>query len=314
MTERSTRRTAALAALAVAGVLFGVTFLVVQDAVDRAEVVPFLAVRFAIAAAVLAPFALRRPASPGDARDGILAGVCLLGGFLLQTWGLRDTTAATSAFITYLLVVIVPLVVSVRTRRRPTVPVAIGVALAVAGLWALSGGAGSIGRGELLTLGAAVMFALHIIVLGDVSGRHDTFRLTFWQVLTVAVACAIPGAFVGSGATRGYAGIDGGVFAAAAFCGIGATAVAFWLMSWGQRVVPESQAAIILLLEPVSAGILGEVTGEHLGWRGALGAVLILAAVVVTEVVGHRPIVGAELAVVGGEPGGVSSARADPPR
>lgn len=291
-------------ALAFAGFLFGSTFLVVHDAIERSEVLPFLAVRFLIAAVVLLPLALRHAPTPGVARHGILAGLCLLSGYVLQTEGLRDTTPAASAFITYLLVVIVPVIVAVRTRRWPTANVALGVGLAVAGLYAMAGGTGGFGRGELLTLGCALAFAVHLLVVGAVANRHDTFRFTFWQVLTVGVICLVPGAFAGSGPTGGYR-FDGGVWVAAAVCGVGATAIAFWCMAWGQRVVPETHAAIILLLEPVSAGVLGELTGDSLGWRGAVGAVLILAAVVVSELVG-RPsgVVGTELVVVP-DPAGV---------
>ncbi|MBX3286652.1 MAG: DMT family transporter [Actinobacteria bacterium] len=283
-----------MAALAAAGFLFGSTFLVVQGAIERADVVPFLAVRFLVGAAVLWPLARRRPATPGEVRHGVAAGACLLVGYVLQTAGLRATTAATSAFITYLLVVIVPLIGVVRTRRPPSANVVVGVVLAVAGLGLLSGGVSGIGRGEVLTMGAALAFAVHLVVLGEVAGRHDPIRLTFWQVLTVGAACLVPGAASGGG----Y-GFDRGVWVAAAFCGVAATALAFWCMAWGQRVVPESQAAIILLLEPVSAGILGELAGDHLGPVGLAGAALILAAVVVAERAGPKTTaLGAELAVV----------------
>lgn len=285
-----------MAALALAGFLFGSTFLVVQDAIERADVLAFLAVRFLIAGAVLWPLARRRPASPHEIRHGLVAGGCLLVGFVLQTVGLRSTTAATSAFITYLLVVLVPVIGVVRTRHRPAGNVVVGVTLAVVGLACLSGGASGFGRGEALTVGCALAFALHIVVLGEVSGRHDPIRFTLWQVLTVGLACLVPGALSGGG----Y-GFDGGVWMAAAFCGVGATAAAFWCMTWGQRVVPESQAALILLLEPVSAGVLGEVAGEHLGPSGLIGAALILAAVVVAELAGDRPpALGTELAVATG--------------
>lgn len=284
-----------VAALVLAGFLFGSTFLVVQDAVGRADVLPFLAVRFLIAGAVLWPLARRRPASPGEVRHGVAAGACLLVGYVLQTVGLQHTTAAASAFITYLLVVIVPVLHAVRTRRVPGFHVLVGVVLAVVGLAALSGGVDGFGLGEALTLACAFGFAAHILVLGVVAGRHDPIRLTLWQVLTVGVACLVPGLF-----TPGGYRFDAGVWAAALFTGVGATALAFWCMSWAQRVVPEAQAAIILLLEPVTAGVLGEVVGEHLGPRGLIGAVLILVAVIVAELGGRRgpEVVGAELAVV----------------
>lgn len=288
------------AVLALAGFLFGSTFLVVQAAVDRAAVLPFLAVRFLIGTAVLWPLARRRPATAHEARHGVLAGLTLLAGFLLQTTGLRTTTSATSAFITYLLVVIVPLIGVARTRIAPPVNVIIGVVLAVAGLFLLSGGIDGIGTGEALTVGAAFFFALHIVVLGEVSGHHDPIRLTMWQALTVGVCCFFPGFFAPGGYT-----FDAGVWFAAAFCGVGATAAAFWCMTWAQRVVPESQAAIILLLEPVSAAVLGAVAGEALGIGGAVGAALILASVLIAELGGrsHPAAVGAEFVLPHLEPG-----------
>lgn len=276
-------RTAGVLALALAGFLFGSTFIVVQDAVERAAVFPFLSARFLLAAAVLWPVARRRTASAGELRHGILAGSSLLAGYVLQTEGLRHTTSATSAFITYLLVVLVPLLHAVRTRRSPTRAVLVGVALSVVGLTALSGGVSGFGRGEVLTLLCAVAFAVHILIVGEVTHRHDPFRFTLWQVLTVGVACFVPG-LLSDGGYR----FDGDVWLAVAFTAVGATAVGFWCMSWAQRVVPQSQAALILLLEPVSAGVLGELAGEHLGRRGAIGAVLILLGVVVAEVWGRR--------------------------
>lgn len=303
-------------ALSVTGIMFGTTFLIVQNAIDRAAVAPFLAVRFLIGAAVLAPFTFRRPSTPGVRRDGVLAGSCLLGAYLLQTVGLRHVGAASSAFITYLLIVFVPLMVAVRTRRAPGPPVVVGVALSVIGLWLLSGGVSGLGRGELLTLGCAFLFGLHIVVLGEVAHRHDPFHLTFWQVLTVSLACFVPPLLDGRDAIAAFR-FDGGVWTAAAVCGIGATAIAFWCMSYAQRVVPEALAAIVLLLEPVSAGILGEITGDHLGWRGGAGAALILVAVIVTELLGRTgpEAIGTEMVIVDpGPPPGTAIRPAAPDR
>jgi len=165
-------RGAGAAALALAGVLFGSTFLVVQDAVERASVTAFLAARFLLAAAVLWPIARRRPSSVDEVRHGVLAGLSLLAGYLLQTEGLRHTTSATSAFITYLLVVLVPLLHSVRTRRPPTGAVVVGVVLSVAGLLLLSGGVAGFGRGEVLR-------AVRMLVWrsGPASGRRRTWAI-----------------------------------------------------------------------------------------------------------------------------------------
>src|SRR5687768_12160770 len=85
-------------AVATAGVLFGTTFVVVQDAVREAEPVPFLAARFLIGAAALAPFARRAPRQPGRTQAGLVCGIALLVGYLFQTVGLQYTTPSVSAF------------------------------------------------------------------------------------------------------------------------------------------------------------------------------------------------------------------------
>lgn len=266
-------------ALVVAAFFFGTTFLVVQDAVQDADPVSFIAVRFLIAAAVLGALGHGRPSTPGELRHGVAAGSALLVGYVLQTIGLQYTTPSTSAFITYLLVVFVPLITFAVLRLRPHPLTLVGLVLAVGGLVLLTGGAGmSFGRGEALTLGCAVAFAAHIVILGETAGRHDAIRLTCVQVGTVGVAC-LAASLVTGGLEMGA-----GALAAAAFTGVFATALAFFAMVWAQRVVSPSRAALILLLEPVFAALLAWATGDPLTASALAGGLLILGAVVVAEV------------------------------
>ena len=288
----ATPRWQADAALVVAAFFFGTTFLVVQDAVKRIDPLPFLSIRFFIGAAVLGLVAHRRPAprttgqvtglpgTAGELRDGVLAGMLLLAGYVLQTVGLQYTTAATSAFITYMLVVFVPFISFATTRRVPHPITLVGVVLAVAGLVLLTGGADTgFGRGEVLTLGCAVAFAAHLVFLGGIAPRHDPVRLTTVQLATVGAACLVPAV------VQGGFGLDGGALAAAAFTGVFATAVAFLAMVWAQRVVSPSRAAIILLLEPVFAALLSALVDEPLTAAVVAGGGLILIAVLLAEVV-----------------------------
>ncbi len=273
------RRWQADVALVVAAFFFGTTFLVVQDAVEDADPVSFIAVRFLIAAVVLGALGYGRRATPGELRHGVAAGLALLVGYVLQTIGLQYTTPSTSAFITYLLVVFVPLITFAALRRRPHPLTLVGLVLAVGGLVLLTGGADvSFGRGEVLTLGCAVAFAAHIVILGETAGRHDAIRLTCVQVTTVGVAC------LAASLVTGGLDMGAGAFAAAAFTGVFATALAFFAMVWAQRVVSPSRAALILLLEPVFAALLAWATGDALTASALAGGLLILGAVVVAEV------------------------------
>lgn len=270
-------------ALVVAAFFFGTTFVVVQDAIEEADPVDFLAVRFLLAAVVLGIAARRRPRSAHELRHGVAAGGALLCGYLLQTIGLQYTTPSTSALVTYLLVVFVPILAFVGLRRRPHPATLLGIVLALAGLALLTGGGGNgLGRGELLTLGCAFAFALHIVLLGEVADRHDPVRLTFVQISTVGLACL--GISLVSGPGPGLP-LGSPAFLAAAFTGLFATALAFLAMVWAQRSVSPSRAALILLLEPVFAAFLGWLTGDPMSPARVLGGGLILAAVLVSEVV-----------------------------
>lgn len=273
-------------ALVGAAACFGGTFIVVKDAIEQVEPIPFIAMRFGIGAAVLWAFALRRPSTPGLLRDGGLVGVALLVGFVLQTIGLQYTDTATSAFLTYLLVVFVPLIGFVAFGRRPHPGALAAIGLAVFGLVLLTGVIGSgpgFGRGEVLTVGAALAFAAQVVLLGETAHRHDPLRLTAIQVTVVAVACAGPGVALG-----GYR-FTGTALAAAAATAVVATAGGFALQVYGQRSVPPTRASLILLLETVFAGALAAAAGESRTALQYVGAGIILAAIVTGEVL-PRPL------------------------
>jgi drug/metabolite transporter (DMT)-like permease len=282
----ASRRAGRSASLALVGaaLLFGSTFLVVKDAVESAAPLPFLSVRFAIGALVLLPLVARgglgRLRAPGLLRAGAAAGLALTAGFVLQTVGLQYTTSSVSAFLTYLLVVIVPLVVAVSTRTLPSRATAAGVALAVGGLALLTTGDGlGTGRGELLTLGCALAFAVHILVLADAAPRFDVAALSVVQfsvVTAVTGVLAVPGV-VGSD------GLGAEALAAAVYTGVAVTAGGLGLQAWGQRRVSPTRAALLLLIEPVAAALLGYLAGDRLGVGGAAGAVLILGGILVSE-------------------------------
>jgi drug/metabolite transporter (DMT)-like permease len=267
-------------ALALAALCFGGTFIVVQDAIEDAAPLPFLAVRFTIGAAVLWAVARGRPSSAGQWRDGLTAGLALLAGYVCQTVGLQYTDAATSAFITYLLVVFVPVIGFVLLRRRPH-PVVLGsVALAVVGLVLLTdpgSAARGFGRGELLTLGCAAAFAVHVVVLGATAHRHDPVRFTAVQLTVVAAGCAVPGA------VQGADGFTAGALGAAEATAVVATALAFFLQVYGQRSVPPTRASLLLLLEPVFAALLSAVADDPLRGLQYVGGVVILVAVASSE-------------------------------
>lgn len=270
-------------AILAAAFLFGSTFVIMKSAVETAEPVPFLAARFLLATLVLAPLALRGSPSSGLWRDGALAALALGAGYVFQTVGLQYTTGSVSAFVTYLFVVLVPLLSALFLHHLPGRATAAGLVVATVGLLLLTGGAGSFGRGELLTLGCAVSFAFHVVILSVVSPRHDPWRLTAVQLLLVGGALVVPGLLQG--------GYDFGLrpWVAAAYTAVAASAGALGLQTWGQRLIGPTRTALLLLVEPVSAAFLGYAVGDRLGLPGVLGALLILGGIAIAEVAPVRP-------------------------
>lgn len=266
--------TAPIAALAGAALLFGLTFVVVKDAVASFPPISFVAWRFAIGA--LGLMVLAGPRSVGVWRDGAIAGTLLFGGFGLQTVGLTTTGASNSALITGLYVVIVPIVVALGHRRPPAPWVGVGAVLAFIGLALLAfDETFRLGRGDLLTVVAAMGFAGHIAYLARSANRHPIIPFTAVQLLVVSllgfgVASTLEGLVVPTGAEWGPIVLTG----------LGVSALAFLLQIWAQTRVPAETAAVVLTLEPIF-GLLAAMVllGERLDGRQWIGAAVIVIAI-----------------------------------
>ncbi len=267
-----------VAALVAAALVWGATFSLVKTALLDVDAISFLGMRFAVALSALAvalAWFLRRPAllrmPPAQLVMGAVAGAALYGGFLFQTLGLRITTAANSAFITGLCVVMVPFLMWTGGKPPPGFKQAAGAAVATLGLWRLTrADIAGVGRGELLTLVCALMFALHIICLGTFGRRVETLRFFCVQLLSASLL-ALAGAFLWGGPVRWSAGI----VIALLVTGIFATTGAFFLQTWAQRRLEPSRASIWILTEPLFALGFGAVLlGEFPGSAGLAGAAL----------------------------------------
>lgn len=276
------------AALIAVAAVWGATFIVVKDAVAAYPLYSFLALRFGIAVLaflVLFPDALRR-LDPAVAGVGVSAGLFLCAGYVFQTWGLQDTTASKAAFITGMFVVITPLMQAVLLRVVPRAVTLAGVALAVAGLWLLSGASASGWNiGDTRVLLCAVAYSAHMIVLGGVGRRHDPLALTLVQLLTTALVCA-GFALALERPLALPARTD--VWIALLVTGVLASAVAFAVQTYAQRHIPPARTALILISEPAFGGLFGWFAGESLGVSGVVGAALILGGMGLAELMGAR--------------------------
>ncbi len=291
-------RLASLLLIAVAFV-WGSTFVLVKEALRDCSPLVFNLLRMLLAsAALLAVYgrALRGLTRGQWAASG-LAGLCLAAGYGLQTSGLRFTTPSVSAFITGTVVIFVPFLSLVPRLRAPGAPrpgfgAFAGAGLGFAGLVLLSVPSGerlalaSAGRGELLTLGCALAFTLHLLVMAHASLLVPFRALVTVQIGTAALVMALtlplfePHPYLHPGPRFIWAWLVAGLLA---------TAAAFAVQSWAQAFLPATHIALLFTLEPVFAGITSFVVlGERLRGRALAGAALVLAGLVASEVLQAR--------------------------
>ena len=279
----------ALVLLLAVTAVWGVTFVQVKDAVAVYPLFAFLAVRFAVAGATLAPVAVPRlrGLGRGGLRAGAALGLLLAAGYALQTAGLQRTTVSATGFVTGLYVVLTPVLALVLFRVRTGPAVWAGVALATGGLALLAGVHAGSPSGDLLVLGGAAAFALQIVLVERWAPRYDVVALTQVEMLAalaafLAVALALGDLAVPHGRT---------VWAALLVTGVFASALAFLVQTWAQQRTSATRVAVVFAMEPVFAGLFGYLLDDdRLGWSGWAGCAVILLGIVVAEPAAGRTL------------------------
>lgn len=263
------------ALLAVAA-MWGISFVWMKDILDQQDVYSFLTSRFIVAAAAmiaLRPSVLKRFTKELVVK-GLVIGMALGSGYIFQTLGLERTTPAITGFITGLYVVFTPLIASIFLKERLTKAMWGYVFLAVLGLGILSVEGWSIGLGEIFVLISAVLFAIHIILLGSWSKNFDAYALTVMQLIGCALLASIPASINGFVAPP-----DSQVWGVIIFTALFATAIAFVIQTWSQARISTTKVAVILTMEVVFAALFSFMYGmEPFTLRLALGGTLVLIA------------------------------------
>ena len=287
-------------ALTFIAVVWGATFVLVKQALLDISTMYFLALRFGLASvSLLALFlpSFRRMPAPAfwrGLRGGSVAGGFLALGYVLQTFGLKYTSAGNSGFLTGLYIVLVPLLGAAVFRRWPQAREFLGVLVATAGLAVLTlpsiGGGFSLkgfNRGDLLTIGCAIAFAGHLLVLGYYSQRERIEAVAIGQI-----ACAMVLFSVSLFVEPPKATWSQSVVSALLVTGILGTAVAFAVQTWAQQFTTATRTGLIFALEPVVALLTAVLAGgEQLTTAAIVGGALILAGIVTVEIKPSRRVV-----------------------
>jgi drug/metabolite transporter (DMT)-like permease len=276
--------------LVIVCLIWGATFILVKLALADISTLLFLTLRFTIAAVVLALIfrqEFRSPKLRMSLRAGLLAGLCLFSGYVLQTFGLKYTSASKTGFITGLYIPLVPLFSGLVYKKIPQLSELCGVATAFAGmaLMTIQTDLMDINKGDLLVAGCAVVYAFHILLLGRFASSANLGVLIVTQIAT--------GMGIGAGTFWWAEPVriqwTTNVWVALMVTSLLATALAFSVQTWAQRFSSPTRTALIFSMEPVFAWATSYVlAGELLSRRGTLGAVLILAGILLVELKPRR--------------------------
>lgn len=264
--------------------VWGSTFVIVKGALQNASPLPFLAIRFSLAGALLILFLRRGPLDRKAILPSIILGLFLFCGYVFQTWGLMYTTPSKSAFITGSSVIIVPLLMVLGGARMHLANFA-GALFGLVGIYLLVVPAGfsSVNRGDLFTLIGACSFAVHIILVGRYIKRFTFQHLVPIQVLAVGLFALVALPLDRTRMLHWTWGLVAAIIVTAVF----ATGFAFSVQNWAQQYTPPAHTALIFALEPVFAALTSRIVlGERLGAKALVGAALILLGMIISELRG----------------------------
>jgi drug/metabolite transporter (DMT)-like permease len=261
--------------------VWGSTFVLVKDAISHYPTLPFLAVRFVLAGMVMIAV-VRRPPGWRVLKVGIPIGVALAAGYLLQTVGLQTTSPGNAGLLTGLFVVFTPLIDGLFGVRIPLRTVVAAI-LALVGTALLTGsGLALPSLGDLLVIGCALSFAIHIVLLSRWAPGLPPAPLAMVQMLTAAVL------FSGAAIPQ-FSLPPGQVWFAIALTGVLASALGFLIQTWAQTHLTASRTALILATEPawaLMAAVL--LAGQRFGLVQGAGAALVIVAIIGHEALAAR--------------------------
>ena len=266
--------------LSLVAICWGVTFKLVQNAISNIPVFIFLFLRFFFAFLLMFIIFFKKI----DCSKNALKAAFILGGFnflvfSFQTFGLLYSPFSIVAFITGIYVILTPLFAFLIFKKRISFYAVIGVVLAFLGIYFLTGAnIKTFGKGEVLTLIATVFVTLHINFTDIYSKKYNLYTLVTFQFLIVALFSLIFVPF-----EKGEIKITKDVILALFVTVVFATVFAYFIQTYAQKFTTPTKTAVIFAMEPVSAAIFGYFYGESLNITQITGAVLVIAAMLITE-------------------------------
>lgn len=273
--------------------IWGTTFVLVQNAIDFLEPFAFNGIRFFIAAILLILCLLiferkqLKYLNFNILKSGVFIGFWLFLGYVTQTLGLLYTTTSKAGFITGLNVVLVPVFSMFLLKQVPSRNAFLGVGAATIGLFLLTlTDVTSLNIGDGFVFICAISFAFQIIFTGKFSSKYPTLLLTVIQITTVAILSLISSyIFEDWGKSFNVTTFESqDVIIALIITSVFATALAFFIQTNFQKYTSATRVALIFAMEPVFAAITGYFwAGERLTISALFGCILIFMGMIFAE-------------------------------
>lgn len=256
--------------------VWGGSFVVMKDSLERQDVYSFLASRFILAALFM--FLYRPNSLKGLDRRfifrAILAGLLVGSGFIFQTFGLTKATVSNTGFITGLYLVFTPLIAWIILKKHVVKIQWLAVAVATIGLYLIAYNGISVGIGEIFVLISAILFAAQIVALSEWSDGKNGYALTLIQILVSSII------FLLLTVKNGYQPPpDGSVWSAVLFTAFFATFLGFLIQVKAQSMMSATAAGVLLAMEVPFALVFGlYFDNDPLTLRIISGGILVMAA------------------------------------
>lgn len=275
-----------IAVLAVV-LIWSSTWIIMKDALEVFEPTAFMAGRFVLISLLAWGVVLWRRRStptpltiaPVDRRTLVVGALTGFTAYQVCSVIALDNS---SVFTLSLLIALVPLfTMLIQSVRGEAIPAFgwPGLAIAVAGTVLFLADKRTDGDtllGILLSLGAAVAFAVYGLINRRFAGRYPSATLTAWQVAIGTVPMLAIGLPVLAG--QDWTGIPARVWLGLVFVVIFPVYVAYQLWNFAIRHRGAARTASFALLVPVLSGIQAAVAfGEHISLLKAAGAALVIA-------------------------------------
>lgn len=274
------------------------TFVIIKPTLNFISPLLFVTIRFVIASLVL--FLIYREKLLKipllSVKMGSILGIFLFVGFVVQTIGLKYTTATKSALITGTFVVFTPILQVLVEKKPIKIGSVLGVILVFMGLLFLSSKENnfiqflySIGSdfnlGDFLTLICAIFFAGYIVYLDIISDKTDFIHIVWLQIMVTMIGSFfLMISFDWLEIENIKIEWNNQVLFTILYTSIFATIITTFLQTKYQKYTTPTRAAIIFTSEPLLASILAYlILYETIGIFGLIGGFLIIVGVLTSE-------------------------------